>query len=296
MKIVLAISILTLHLFAGLFNSVEEDVYNLLKQKKYKEALFLIEKKDNFDANYKHMINLSDNYDVAKALIKKGAKLNWKVKRKVFIIKTLRLRGDEKYYDNTPLFYIRDAKVLKLLIDNKANVNAKGQYNETPIMSVRNLAALKLFIENGSDVNARTKYGNTALSSIIDRGSRKKEIYTEQLKMILALLIKGAKPNIQDNGGHVPLHSIRWDQVEIAKLLVGFNADITIKTPEGNSPLCYAIADNNMKLIYFYFQSGANFDWTCEDDLKLIDYSIKKNTKIGRSTKLLVELKKSMSK
>lgn len=35
--------------------------------------------------------------------------------------------------------------------------------------------------------------------------------YMEQLKMIFLLLSEGADPNIQDNGGHVALHSIRWD-------------------------------------------------------------------------------------
>jgi ankyrin repeat protein len=283
-----------LNVNAGLFASAEEDAFNFVKNKEYAKALKIIQNKNDFDANKYRIIYYSDDISLAKALIKKGAKLNEKIKYSDLIIKVLKLKGDKQYYDDTPLFKIRNAEVLKLLIDKGAKVNARGKHNETPMMNARTFSALRVFLENGAEINAQTGYGTTALKNIVNNDSRDEKKHLETLKMVYALLMLKADPNLQDNGGHVALHSIRWGHADIGELLVAKGADITITTPEGNSALCYAIADRKMELIKFYFRVGANFDFRCEKGMSLVEYSVKKNYKSSQITKFLIELQEAM--
>jgi ankyrin repeat protein len=280
---------------AGLFTSDEEDVFNLVKNKEYKKALEIIEKNSDFNPNKYKTIYYADDINIAQVLIKKGVNLNEKIKYKDVIIKVLKLEGDEQYFDNTPLFTIKNAEVLKLLIDNGADVNARGKYSETPLMNSKTFSALKVFLENGAEVNAQTKYGSTALKQIVNDDSKDNNKHLETLKMTFALLLKKADPNIQDNGGHTALHSIRWGHVDIANLLVASGAKIDIQTPHGNTPLCYAISDSKMELIKFYFRAGANFDFTCENGMSLVEYSTKKHYKNSSVTKFLIKLQQAMS-
>ena len=293
LKLVLLFVYIT-NLNAGIFSSNEEDAFKLTKNKEYKKALEIINNDDNFNPNQYHIIYYANDLDLAKVLIKKGANLNEKVKRDEKIIKILRLKGNKQYFDNTPLFKIRDAKVLKLLIKNGAKVNARGKHNETPLMSVKSVDALKVFLNSGAKVNLQTGYGDTALMKIIDDDWADEKKHLEIVKMVFLLLKLKADPNIQNNGGRISLHKIRWGHTIIAKLLVASGAKISTKSTSGNSALCYAIADDKFELMKFYFKYGANFSWTCEKNMSLIEYSIKKNSKSSSTTKFLIKLEKLM--
>lgn len=296
LKSIFIVVIFSINANAGFFSSAEEDVYKLLKKDKFKEALQIVNQKKDFDGNYKHLIYLSEDVELTKALIKKGAKLNEKIKEKEIIIKVLKLKGEDQYYDDTALFHVRNAKVLEVLIKNGAMVNARGKYGGTALMRVKNFAALKILIQHKADINAKRGYGTTVLDAIIKDDDNNEQRYLETTKMVYALLLMGANSNTQDNGGHTAFHHIRWDHWELAKLLVAYKADISVKTPAGNSALCYAISGNDMNLIKFYFRAGANFSWTCEKNMSLIEYSIKKHYKNSSTTKFLIELEKAMRK
>jgi len=295
LKLILLLIYIT-NVNGGIFSSNEENAFKLTQNKEYKKALEIINNDDDFNPNKYPIIYYANDLNIVKILIKKGSTLNKRVKRDERIIKILRLKGEEQYFDNTPLFKTRDAKVLQLLIKNGAKVNARGQYNETPLMSVKSFDAIKVFLQNGAMINLQTNYRDTALMKIIDDDWKDKKKHLEILKMVYVLLKLKADPNIQNNGGRISLHKIRWGHTDIAKLLVASGAKIDTKSTEGNSALCYAIADDKMELIKFYFRFGANFSWTCEKNMSLIEYSIKRNYKNSSTTKFLIELEKTMRK
>ena len=104
--------------------------------------------------------------------------------------------------DDTPLHLAAangHAAVATLLIDNKADINAKNNSGYTPL----HLAALNgkeavatLLIAKGAQVNAKDKYGYTPLHWAAFHGR----------KEVAALLIaNGAQVNARDNDGKTPL-------------------------------------------------------------------------------------------
>ena len=59
-----------------------------------------------------------------------------------------------------------DTKTAQLLINNKANIEAKDEDDETPLhYSVRfhHLETTQLLIDNGANINAKNKHGKTPL-------------------------------------------------------------------------------------------------------------------------------------
>ena len=57
-----------------------------------------------------------------------------------------------------------DPQMMKLLIDNGANVNGMNAVGSTALMyAATNLAKMRLLLDAGAEVNARSKRGATAM-------------------------------------------------------------------------------------------------------------------------------------
>jgi ankyrin repeat protein len=100
---------------------------------------------------------------------------------------------------STTLYYacLRGVEVVHILIDAKADVNAQNIYGRTPLMnSVENLDVAKLLIENGADLAKKDEDGNTALHMACDKG----------VADVVQLLIDAkADVNARNNDGKTPL-------------------------------------------------------------------------------------------
>ena len=128
---------------------------------------------------------------------------------------------------------LRKSHVVKYLIDQGADVNARNAVGRRPITYISyfdsGLSTLKELVENGAYVDERDGGGNTLLH---------KTRYTEQVKY---LVDQGADVNAQSfYWGRVPLHSWR-KSAESIKYLIDHGASVNVyDRRDGHTPLTMA--------------------------------------------------------
>ena len=126
----------------------------------------------------------------------------------------------------TPIYTSRHAKILLLLIEAGANVNALDYDYSTPLHTAiaRSSAPpenIRILVEAGANVNARKRYGATPLHVAAQVHARES----------MSILIQaGANVNAQTELGDTPLHyaaSSRNTTAVLALLRAGADANIT---------------------------------------------------------------------
>lgn len=151
---------------------------------------------------------------------------------------------DEDYEDSDGMRPILSAtiykrpKMLRVLLDHKAEVNVKNNNNETPLInaiSTGSVKMVKMLIKAGADVDFRGPNNFTPLmvavmfkspeitKILLDAGAEKDDTtVTKKKQKITALLL-----------------AIHEENFKIASLLLKYNANPLIKNEEGNIALNY---------------------------------------------------------
>jgi ankyrin repeat protein len=145
--------------------------------------------------------------------------------------------------------------VVKLLIENGADVNLKGEAWYGPLHAAAangHIEVVKILLENGADVNIfhhNKPLHNAAMNGHIEvaeillahgadinaKGTDEAAplhtaVSNNQLAMVKWLLSKGANVNSRASYGCTPLHSAAWrNNVEIGKILLEHAADPTLE-------------------------------------------------------------------
>jgi ankyrin repeat protein len=111
-----------------------------------------------------------------------------------------------------------------------ADVNARDTKQNTPLHDAENPAIMELLIEDGADVNARGYYGMTPLFPPVRAGRE---------DCVKLLLEHGADPNRKEMyEGRTPLHTVALTHDrEIAALLLRHGAEVNATDRRGNTPL-----------------------------------------------------------
>ena len=130
--------------------------------------------------------------------------------------------------------------VAKLLLANKADVEAKAHGGWTPLLNAvfgGNKAVVELLLDHHADVNVKEEVGRTPLHVAAENG------YTEIAKVLLA---HKAEVNARNHDGMTPLHvTAALGTKDMVVLLLGNNADFNAKDNFGKMPLDRALAANH---------------------------------------------------
>ncbi|XP_014227268.1 uncharacterized protein LOC106652688 [Trichogramma pretiosum] len=130
--------------------------------------------------------------------------------------------------------------VLKLLLENNADVSATCEYHGTipttilGMNSKDSIEIIKLLLKYGMDVNLKDNWGRTPLHIAVKRA---------RLEEIEFLLLHGADPNIVDDYGNTPLnevcvnHHITNEYLQVIQYLLRYKVDMNIQNNKGNTPI-----------------------------------------------------------
>ena len=166
---------------------------------------------------------------------------------------------------NTPLHIVTHSghkEMIKLLISNGADVNAKGRFG-TPIhnaVSSGYKEIVQLLVDEGADVNAKEWRGKTPLDMATPLGRQDLLKYQEiaellrkyggkygtlhsaatggDIEEVKELLAAGSEVNVVDGAGYSPLHyAIKSNRPEVVELLIVNGADVNETVNTGETPL-----------------------------------------------------------
>lgn len=139
---------------------------------------------------------VQQNLEKVKKYIAQGADVNYI--NKVFPDDPALIQAMRHTYDKDGVKYEPNIEIIKLLIENGADVNNKNLVDSSPLhyaVELKNTEIIKLLIDKGADVNAKNCIGDT------------------------------------------PLHRAVFNSFENTKILINNGADIKAKDKDGKTPL-----------------------------------------------------------
>jgi ankyrin repeat protein len=167
-----------------------------------------------------------------------------------------------------PLHYAAEKGNLaevKQLIEQGADVNAKGRLGHTPLHMAcmeGHLEVVEFLIAKGADVNAKSAQssssGETPLHFAAEWG---------HLEITQLLVAKGANVNAKSDRGVTPLHSAGelGLGLDVAEFLISKGANVNAKTDRGVTPLHSAAHGGNASLVEFLITQGADVNAVTRD-------------------------------
>jgi ankyrin repeat protein len=174
----------------------------------------------------------------------------------------------------------RKIKTVDCLLEYGANpiwvsIKPKGEQDEEHLMhgvksGIPEIA--KLLVKHGAIVNNQDQKGFTALMVAVQFNNK---------NMVRTLLELGADPNrlnIYEETALIMATGLLKD-INIIELLIQYGAKINIQNKEGNTPLIFAVNNENEPMIELLLKHGADPKIKNKDNLSAGDYAVKKKSK-----------------
>ena len=155
--------------------------------------------------------------------------------------------------------YSGNLEVVRILIDyDPAYVNVRSESRSTPLhWALRGhdfkdgsvISVLRLLLEQGADINAQNQDGRTPLHmASFDRA----------LEVVRLLLEHGADVEVKNKYGRTPLHLASFDgALEVIRLLLEHGADVEVKDKYGETALQDATHSRHHEIVRMLREHGA---------------------------------------
>ncbi len=262
--------------------------------------------KDNRGCTPLHWAAEQGRVEVTRMLIDAGADLNVKDKvdgaplhfatyyGKVEIARMLIDAGaDVDAQDNgdwTPLHiaaYDGRVKIVRMLLDAGARKDIRDEEGRLPYDLTNNQELKKLLKPNLSEsFDSHDPY-----ELMIIPPNKKAEMIIEEIKkwkpnlnLVSDLIVLGANLEWQDEDGVTPLHkAIRWDKVEIARMLIEAQADVNVQDKFNRTPLREATWNGQVEIVKMLIGAGARKD--IRDDEGKLPYDFARTEELKKLLK-----------
>lgn len=243
-------------------------------------------------------------FETAKILIENGADVNsvdfegWSALSyavnngdieiaKLLLTNKAKIKGELLLAIKSPIVESR-IDMIKLLIDNKANINYTDDDGFTPLniaIETGNMETVKLLITNGADVNGLMQDGVSLigyaiaqnnmdlLQILIENGANVNNTNGDSWadtplmtasrlgldNVVRILLSRNADINAVDINGNTALHTASLNsQLSVIKLLLEKNPNLDIQNKVGNTALHLAVISGNIDIVGELVLKGAN--------------------------------------
>jgi ankyrin repeat protein len=178
------------------------------------------------------------------------------------------LNANQRNKEGYPLLSLAvmggNMKVVQLLLENGADVNAQADENYESALSLAvyrgNEAIVQLLLKNGADVNAQVGTSNTSILT---------KAIMEDNEVIIRLLLKnGADINAQIGGDFGSAFAIAANKGNqgIVQLLLENGADINAQAGSFGSALVIAAKNGHEAIVRLLLENGADFNTQVDGD------------------------------
>ena len=177
---------------------------------------------------------------------------------------------DQSYFAATALHYAAGGghlAIVRLLLDHKADVNAKSKGGQTPLFAAvekNRLEVAKLLLANQASPNVKANFGATLFGVAIQN---------QNLEMVKLLLTAGADINVKgipfgnaaSSTGNVVMNFVSplayaasKGDTGLADFLLKNRADLNSQDGSGNTPLNLATQNGQIKMVERLLENGAD--------------------------------------
>ena len=125
--------------------------------------------------------------------------------------------------------------MIKMLIENGANVNSKDKNGLTPLhIAVKDneIDLAKILLHHGADIEAKSKYAHTPLTLAVE---------ADLIDMTIVLIENGANVNTDSRDRTPIFRAVELNLVAMTKLLIQNGADVDVLNHWGHPPLIGAL-------------------------------------------------------